>query len=171
MIKQKLKFNNYKAIKTYKSLVSAAAHAGWDLLDFAEQTQQIELQEAVFTTECTDTFFAITVNDILPRMRDEKFTQLYWNRIITTALKNCTLNFNRLLIIFDIHAPGQWDCDNKAIKTPIDAIRYARLVPDDNIHYVTFMVTGRSVTSDFHTTIYLTEASDVHKYMECKNNL
>lgn len=152
-------FTNKKALTTYKNMVSAISAMGLDFLNDSIATGQLELRDAVFTTEVGDKFFRIVVKDCLPRCRVDLTTKLYWTKIMAMALQDCRLSFEKILLIVDIHAGGAWDPDNRAIKTLIDGIRYAQLIPDDNAQYLSYMVTGEAKSDDPKTIITLIQDS------------
>lgn len=64
-------------------------------------------------------------------------------------------DWEKIFVYIIESAPGEnWDIDNRNIKTIIDAVRYSRIVKDDNICYLAYGAEGICDTC-YYTDIYI----------------
>lgn len=111
----------------------------------------------------------ITVDECLPRIANgTSKLRLHWINKITKALISIEAKFEKALCVIAVYSPfgGNWDVDNRAYNYVINALRYARVIDDDNYHNLTFMVTGQVDKEYPRTEIYVLEYSlDVQTFV------
>ncbi|SHE96185.1 hypothetical protein SAMN02745218_01145 [Desulfofundulus australicus DSM 11792] len=100
----------------------------------------------------------IVVDGYLPRTRHAtSMMRRSWIGKITRALLPIDVHFEKAFCIIVIYVPGKvnWDVDNRYYKFIIDAIRFARIIDDDNCQRLSFMVIGGVDPENPRTEIYI----------------
>ncbi|MEL7564976.1 MAG: hypothetical protein AAGU27_08830 [Dehalobacterium sp.] len=93
----------------------------------------------------------------------------HWQDIIVYAYAKAGINvrFNHgFCLIKMYHQMGApWDADNRVYKYIIDGIRHTKMIPDDSIKHLSYMVTGISNHEESKTEILVCEFDKIKEKM------
>lgn len=127
-------------------------------------TEDVELIETTVTYD--NEIIKIRIHDYLPPISAvSTHIKNRWIKSITTAITSLTniKIHQKTMVYIVVSAPSKrWDIDNRHINLIINAVKYSRIIKDDNISYLAFGY--EAVNSNrYFTDIYIFDDEKVHE--------
>lgn len=168
-----------KLINTYKKLTTETLNLAKVISDF-EKTVTYDIKTGIkgeAHAELIDNYLKIIVNNIPGKItlynnvgnKYHEKTKDYWIGSIMYALeemgtsKPCYLD--KVVIMIKINYKDViWDTDNHFVSMIVNAIRYSRVILDDNFKKMSYMVIGDIAKDEkYNTEIYVVNDSEFTK--------
>ncbi len=154
--------------QAYQTMLIAwqAVQRGQDELELVEAISPAEKRIDALA-EYNGSVLEITVNDVLPRKRNDapgSLLRRYWLGNVVDAMKKLDIpvRFENALCAVKVYGPRDvgWDVDNRAINYVINALRAANVIPGDEWDKLSLLLLGGLDKKNPRTVIRVVEYSE-----------
>lgn len=168
-----------KLRETYKKLTTETLNLAKIISDY-EKDEAYDIKIGIKGEACAeliDNYLKITVNNIPGKItlynnvgcQYHEKTKEYWTGSLMYALEEMGASMpyylNKVVVVIKINYKDKvWDTDNHFISMIINAIRYSRVISDDNFKKLSYMVIGDvAKNEEYSTEIYVVNDSEFTK--------